>query len=66
MIDTATVLVASVWQDDIVDDGKLAEFLLLVSFLVSWGFIRTSTHMIRKGVKWWPGNLSVKGTHVHA
>jgi hypothetical protein len=59
------ILIASVWQDDIVDDGKLAEFLLLVSFLLSWGFIRTSTHMIRAQVKWWPGNVSVKGTHVH-
>src|SRR5215211_5827894 len=65
MFDTATVVLASVWQDDIVDDGKLAEFLLLVSFLVSWGFIRTSTHMIRAQVKWWPGNVSVKGTHIH-
>jgi hypothetical protein len=59
------MLIASVWQDDIVDDGKLAEFLLLVSFLLSWGFIRTSAHMIRAQVKWWPGNVSVKGTHVH-
>ena len=58
-------MLMSVWQDDIVGDGKLAEFLLLVSFLLSWGFIRTSTHMIRAQVKWWPGNLSVKGTHVH-
>jgi hypothetical protein len=58
-------MVMSVWQDDIVGDGKLAEFLLLASFLLSWGFIRTSTHMIRAQVKWWPGNLSVKGTHVH-
>jgi hypothetical protein len=55
----------SVWQDDIVGDGKLAEFLLLASFLLSWGFIRTSAHMIRAQVRWWPGNLNVKGTHVH-
>ena len=65
MIGTATVAIAGVWQDDIVGDGKLAEFLLLTSFLLSWGFIRTSTHMIRAQVTWWPGNLSVKGTHVH-
>ena len=54
-------MLMSVWQDDIVGDGKLAEFLLLASFLLSWGFIRTSTHMIRAQVKWWPGNVSVKG-----
>jgi hypothetical protein len=58
-------MLMSVWQDDIVGDGKLAEFLLLTSFLLSWGFIRTSAHMIRAQVKWWPGNVSVKGTHVH-
>ena len=58
-------MLMSVWQDDIVGDGKLAEFLLLASFLLSWGFIRTSAHMIRAQVKWWPGNVSVKGTHVH-
>ena len=56
----------SAWQDDIVGDGKLfLEFLLLVSFLLSWGFIRTSTHMIRAQVKCWPVYFSVKGTHVH-
>src|SRR3954463_15041495 len=65
MIGTATLVVADVWQDDIVGDGKLAEFLLLASFLLSWGFIRTSAHMIRAQVRWWPGNVSVKGTHVH-
>jgi lysyl-tRNA synthetase class 2 len=58
-------MLMSVWQDDIVGDGKLAEFLLLASFLLSWGFIRASTHLIRAQVRWWPGNVSVKGTHVH-
>jgi hypothetical protein len=57
--------VTDVWQDSVVDSGKLAEFLLLASFMLSWGFIRLSTHMIRAQVRWWPGNLSVKGTHVH-
>ena len=31
----------------------------------SFGFIRTSTHMIRAQVSWWPGNVSVGGTHIH-
>jgi hypothetical protein len=43
----------------------LAELLMLTSFLVSWGFIRLSTHMIRAQVSWWPGNIEVKGTHIH-
>ncbi len=60
----ATAL-SDVWQEGIVDSGKLAEFLLLVSFVLSWGFIRTSTHMIRAQVSWWPGNVEVKGRHIH-
>lgn len=36
-----------------------------MAFLLSFGFIRTSAHMIRAGVSWWPGNLEVGGTHIH-
>jgi hypothetical protein len=32
---------------------------------LSWSFIRTSAHLIRAQVKWWPGNVQVGGTHVH-
>lgn len=46
-------------------DGRELEFLFLVSFLASFGFIRTSAHMIRAQVSWWPGNVSVGGTHIH-
>jgi hypothetical protein len=46
--------------------GKETHFLILLAFLLSFGFIRTSTHMIKAQVKWWPGNVSTKGgTHVH-
>jgi hypothetical protein len=46
--------------------GKEAHFLVLVAFLCSFGFIRTSAHMIRAQVSWWPGNVETKGgTHVH-
>ena len=41
-------------------------FLILLSFLGSFGFIRTSAHMIRAQVSWWPGNVETKGgTHIH-
>lgn len=43
----------------------LAELLLYLAFLGSFGFIRTSAHMIRAQVSWWPGNVTVGGTHVH-
>jgi hypothetical protein len=46
-------------------EGRAPEFLFLVVFLASFGFIRTSAHLIRAQVSWWPGNVQVGGTHVH-
>jgi lysyl-tRNA synthetase class 2 len=57
--------VGSLYERAIVDSGRESEFLLLVSFLVMFGFIRTSAHMIRAQVSWWPGNVQVGGTHIH-
>jgi hypothetical protein len=46
--------------------GREAHFLVLLAFLCSFGFIRTSAHMIRAQVSWWPGNVETKsGTHIH-
>ena len=56
---------ASLYNRWIVETGKQPELFLLLAFLLSFGFIRTSAHMIRAQVKWWPGNVSVGGTHVH-
>ena len=47
----------SFFDEHIVDAGKLPAFLFLVFFLGTFGFIRTSAHMIRAQVKWWPGNV---------
>jgi hypothetical protein len=57
--------VASAYRDGIVDTGRETQFLFFAAFLVSFGFIRTSAHMIRAQVSWWPGNVSVGGTHIH-
>jgi len=57
--------VGSVYDRTIVETGKEAELLFLVSFLVTFGFIRTSAHLIRAQVSWWPGNVEVGGTHIH-
>jgi hypothetical protein len=57
--------VGSLYDRAIADTGKEPEFLFLVSFLVTFGFIRTSAHMIRAQVSWWPGNVQVGGTHIH-
>jgi hypothetical protein len=54
------------YQHGIEAPGKELHFLVLVAFLCSFGFIRTSAHMIRAQVSWWPGNVQTKGgTHIH-
>jgi hypothetical protein len=54
------------YQTHIEAAGKEYHFLILAAFLLSWGFIRTSAHMIRAQVSWWPGNVETKGgTHIH-
>jgi hypothetical protein len=57
--------IASLYDRAIVDTGRQPEFLFFVAFLVTFGFIRTSAHLIRAQVKWWPGNVEVGGTHIH-
>ena len=57
--------ISSAYQDAIVDTGRQTQFLFFVAFLLSFGFIRTSAHMIRAQVSWWPGNVEVGGTHIH-
>jgi hypothetical protein len=65
MLAVTVASIGSLYERAIVDTGREAEFLLLASFLLSFGFIRTSAHMIRAQVKWWPGNVQVGGTHIH-
>lgn len=57
--------IASLYDRAIQETGREPEFLFLVSFLGMFSFIRTSAHMIRAQVSWWPGNVSVGGTHIH-
>jgi hypothetical protein len=63
----ATLLadLASTYQEGIVDAGKQPELFGLVAFLVTFGVVRGVTHGIRSGARWSPGNLEVRGTHVH-
>jgi hypothetical protein len=54
------------YESGIEAPGKEVHFLVLASFLLSFGFIRMSAHMIRAQVSWWPGNVETKGgTHIH-
>src|SRR4051794_4621425 len=57
--------ISSVYDRAIVDTRRQPEFLSFVAFLITFGFIRTSAHMIKAQVSWWPGNVEVGGTHIH-
>ena len=57
--------VFELYREGIVDTGREAQFLFFIAFLLTFAFIRTSAHMIRAQVSWWPGNVSVGGTHIH-
>jgi len=46
--------------------GQRNGFVLIVAFLVTFLFIRTSARMIRAQVPWWPGNVETGGgLHIH-
>jgi uncharacterized membrane protein len=58
--------IARAYDHGIRAPGKETHFLVLIAFLLSFGFIRTSAHLIRAEVRWWPGNVKTSGgTHVH-
>lgn len=50
---------------EIVDTGRLRLFCFLVFFIAAFLFIRFSVRMIRAQVKWWPGNITQGGNHLH-
>jgi hypothetical protein len=49
----------------IVEPNRLPLFCAYVAMLVAFGFIRFSVRMIRAQVKWWPGNVTPGGQHLH-
>lgn len=53
------------FHEAIIDTGRLPLFVLFVAFLVTFLFIRLSVRMIRAEVRWWPGNVTPGGLHVH-
>ena len=63
---TASIF-ADFWNDQILAEEKQGLFLVLVGFLLSFGFIRMSTRLMRSPrVPWWPGSVvSESGVHVH-
>jgi hypothetical protein len=57
--------VVHLYQVHIQEPGKQPLFLLLVGFVGSFLFIRFSVRMIRRGTRWWPGNVTPGGLHIH-
>lgn len=58
-------IVSDVWQDQIASNNREAIFLLLVGFLGSFLFIRTSARLSRS-TSWWPGSVVTDdGVHIH-
>jgi lysyl-tRNA synthetase class 2 len=53
------------YRSRISDTGREPLFLLLLGLLGSFLAIRFSVRMIRRGVKWWPGNVKPGGLHIH-
>ncbi|MFI0409910.1 hypothetical protein [Actinomadura sp. 3N508] len=50
---------------EISDTGRLRLSCFLLAFIVGFLFIRFSVRMIRRQVRWWPGNVSPGGQHIH-
>ncbi|MGB2694651.1 MAG: hypothetical protein WBD55_05620 [Dehalococcoidia bacterium] len=58
-------IITRFWHDQIVQHGRQGTFLLLVSFLLAFLFIRTSARLTRS-VSWWPGGVETEsGVHLH-
>ncbi|RJO74883.1 hypothetical protein D5S18_15815 [Nocardia panacis] len=52
-------------EQDVVAHGRGPLLCFLLGFIVGFLFIRLSVRLIRKKVRWWPGNLRSGGVHIH-
>jgi hypothetical protein len=59
--------ISDFWDDQLVAHDRQWLFLVLLGLLLSFGFIRLSTRLMRSPrVPWWPGSVvSEGGVHVH-
>jgi len=54
------------WFDhEIVDTGRLPLFCFFAGVVVGFASIRISVRLIRAQVRWWPGNVTPGGLHIH-
>jgi len=53
-------------NDSFAVEGQRVGIVLLAGFLLSFGFIRMSTRLMRSPkVPWWPGSVTPGGLHIH-
>jgi hypothetical protein len=66
-VTTLAFFITDFWNDQIVAHDRQWMFLLIAGVLISFGFIRLSTRLMRSPkVPWWPGSVvSEGGVHVH-
>jgi hypothetical protein len=53
------------FYDEFVHPGRLPLLCFFAGMILGFGFIRLSVRLIRAQVRWWPGNVSGGGTHIH-
>jgi hypothetical protein len=54
------------WLDEsVIAQGRLPLLCFLLGFIVGFLLIRLSVRLIRKRVRWWPGNLRAGDVHIH-
>ncbi|GAB0107543.1 hypothetical protein JMUB6875_65370 [Nocardia sp. JMUB6875] len=53
------------WEDVVVAHGRLPLACLLFGFIIGFLLIRISVRLIRKQVRWWPGNVRAGDVHIH-
>ncbi len=63
----AANFISDFWNDQLVAHDRQWLFLVLAGLVISFGFIRLSTRLMRSPkVPWWPGSVvSESGVHVH-
>lgn len=53
------------FHDHIVATGRLPLFCFFLGVIVGFAVIRVSVRLIRAQVRWWPGNVTPGGMHIH-
>lgn len=53
------------FSERFVETGRLPLFCFFAGMVAGFGFIRVSVRLIRANVRWWPGNVTPGGFHIH-